>query len=82
MIDVAFLVHFTNTMKRPDYQRVIDFMKSIIEYSSIDDDKVRVAAAMFRKRGIVLFDFNSYYSKTEVMEGIDRISYNYRYFYK
>ena len=78
MLDVAFLIHFSHTIKPAEFDRIIQFMKDTIEYAAIDDDKVRVGAAMFRKRGILLFDFNSYYSKDEVKSGIDKINYNYR----
>ncbi|WAR09788.1 CO6A6-like protein, partial [Mya arenaria] len=77
-LDLAFLLHYSNSVSREDFQRILDFMKNILQYSDIDDDKLRVGAVVFRKRGIPLFDFNNYYSQEEVFGGIDQISYNYR----
>ncbi|XP_052813412.1 uncharacterized protein LOC128240703 isoform X3 [Mya arenaria] len=77
-LDLAFLLHYSNSVSREDFQRILDFMKNILQYSDIDDDKLRVGAVVFRKRGIPLFDFNNYYSQEEVFGGIDQINYNYR----
>ena len=53
-------------------------MKETIRYTNVADDNVRIGAAMFRKKGTLLWDFNKYYSTEEAIDGIDQISFNYR----
>ena len=77
-MDIALLVHFSNELEKDDYQKILDFMKQSLQYAGLDDGSVRVGAAVFRKRGIPLFDFNQYQDKQQLFDGIDQISFNYR----
>lgn len=78
-IDITFLMHFSNTMRRPDHQRVLEFLKSSLQYADLDNGKVKVGGVVFRKMGVPLFDFNTYPTKEQLFSAIEQISYNYRY---
>ena len=73
-LDLVFLLHFSKTMKKAEFNNVIEFLKNVIKDSDIDKDDLRVAVAVYKKKGIVLFDFNQYYTKNEVLQGLDGIS--------
>lgn len=75
---MAFLVHFSNTMSRKEYQNILDFMKNTLEYADIENGKVKVGAVVFRKRAVMLFDFNTFSTRDELFTGIDQINFNYR----
>ncbi|XP_052237723.1 collagen alpha-6(VI) chain-like [Dreissena polymorpha] len=77
-LDVAFLLHFSHTMTSTAHDQILGFMKSVLQYSGLDGDKVKVGAAILRKKGTVLFDLNAHSGQEEVFEAIDKISYTYR----
>ena len=77
-IDLVFLLHFSNKLKKAAFNDIIEFMKNIVKNSNIDGDDIRVATAIYRKRGEVVFDFNQHYTTTEVLRGLSDISYNYK----
>ena len=77
-IDLVFLLHFSSQLRKPAFNDIKTFIKNIVKDSNIDGDDLRVAVATYRKKGDVVFDFNQRYTTTEVLRGIDDISYTYK----
>ena len=62
-------------MKKTQFTEVIEFLMNVIEDSDIDGDDLRVAVAMYKKRGSVLYDFNQHYSKSAVLSGLRNMAF-------
>lgn len=76
--DLVFLLHFSNDMYQAEFQKVLDFMTSLIERADIDSGLVRVGAALYRESGVVIFNLKAYSTKKEVVEAIEKIPYNFK----
>ena len=74
-LDLVFLLHFSLSMKKTEFKNVIEFLKNVIKESDIEEDDLRVAVAQYKKRGKVVFDFNQYYTKNEVLNGLNSIAF-------
>ena len=76
--DLVFLLHFSNDMYQVEFQKVLNFMTSLLERADIDSGLVRVGAALYRDQGVVIFDLKAYRSKKEVFEAIEKIPFNFK----
>jgi len=47
-LDVAFLVHYSSALKRDDHVQMVTFMKRVLQYADMNDDKVRVGGVIIR----------------------------------
>lgn len=81
-LDVVFLLHFSQTLTSTAHVQILEFMKSIIQYSGLEDGKVKVGAAILRKKGTVVFDLDAHSGQQDVFEAIDKISYTYRFVFR
>ncbi|XP_063411126.1 collagen alpha-4(VI) chain-like [Mytilus trossulus] len=76
--DLVFLLHFSNDMYQAEFQKVLNFMTSLIERADIDSGLVRVGAALYRESGVVIFNLKAYSTKKEVVEAIEKIPFNFK----
>ncbi|XP_075993570.1 collagen alpha-6(VI) chain [Genypterus blacodes] len=69
--DLIFLIDSSGSIYPQDYQKMKDFMKSIISMSVISQHKVHVGVMQFSSIQQLLFPLNQYYTKDALSTAID-----------
>ncbi|KAE8289315.1 Collagen alpha-5(VI) chain Collagen alpha-1(XXIX) chain von [Larimichthys crocea] len=69
--DVFFLVDSSESISEEDYQKMKEFMKSVIDQSDIGETSMHVGVMQFSTRYKLEFPLTQYYSKQEIFEAID-----------
>ncbi|XP_070690878.1 collagen alpha-6(VI) chain-like [Pempheris klunzingeri] len=69
--DVFFLPDSSETISETDYQKMKEFMKSIISKSPVGQNEVHFGLMQFSTNYNLEFPLNRYYSKEDMMKAID-----------
>ncbi|KAK3599021.1 hypothetical protein CHS0354_012500 [Potamilus streckersoni] len=77
-LDLMFLLHFSNTMRKESLNLVLDFVQNLLEYADIDSGQVRVGISIYRKTATSLYNLDRFSTKNEVLEGIKQITTQYK----
>lgn len=73
-VDLVMMVDSSDAM-RDSWGRVIQFVASFLEYYSISANETRVAFVVFASEGQIVFDFNAFTSKDQLMSRILQLSF-------
>ncbi|KAK1895950.1 Collagen alpha-6(VI) chain [Dissostichus eleginoides] len=68
--DLLFLIDSSGSIEPQDYEKMKDFMKSVITKSAIAQDNVHVGVMQFSTIQQLAFPLNQYYSKEEMLNAI------------
>uniref|UniRef100_A0A3Q3FK60 VWFA domain-containing protein n=1 Tax=Labrus bergylta TaxID=56723 RepID=A0A3Q3FK60_9LABR len=68
--DLIFLIDSSGSIEYDDYQKMKDFMKSVIGKSIIGQNDVHVGVMQFSDRQTMEFPLNSFYSQDEMLQAI------------
>lgn len=71
--DVFFLTDSSASISDEDYQKMKNFMKSVISKGSIGQNEVHVGVMQFSTSVKLEFPLNQYYSKEEMWKAIDNM---------
>ncbi|KAG8010914.1 Collagen alpha-6(VI) chain [Nibea albiflora] len=71
--DLIFLIDSSGSIYPQDYQKMKDFMKSVISKSVISRDEVHVGIMQFSTVQQLQFTLKRYYSKDEMLQSIDEM---------
>ncbi|XP_051812864.1 collagen alpha-6(VI) chain-like isoform X1 [Acanthochromis polyacanthus] len=71
--DVFFLTDSSESISAVDFQKMKDFMKSVISKSIVGQDKVHIGVMQFSTGFRLEFSLTDYYSKAEILENIDKM---------
>ncbi|XP_071402741.1 collagen alpha-6(VI) chain-like [Centroberyx affinis] len=69
--DLIFLIDSSGSINPPDFQKMKDFMKSVITKSVIGQNKVHIGVMQYSTIQRLEFPLNRYYDKGEMLKGID-----------
>ncbi|CAL8248632.1 unnamed protein product [Lota lota] len=69
--DLLFLIDSSGSIRTEDYQKMKDFMKSMISKSQVGQDKVHVGVMQFSTIQTLEFPLNSFYDKGDMQKAID-----------
>ncbi|XP_026172744.1 collagen alpha-6(VI) chain-like [Mastacembelus armatus] len=70
-LDVIFLTDSSESISEEDYQKMKDFMKSVVNKSIIGQNDVHVGVMQFSSNNKLEFPLNRYYNKQKILEAID-----------
>ncbi|KAI9521245.1 hypothetical protein NQZ68_007559 [Dissostichus eleginoides] len=68
--DLLFLIDSSGSIDPQDYEKMKDFMKSVITKSAVAQDNVHVGVMQFSSIQQLAFPLNQYYSKEEMLNAI------------
>ncbi|XP_027131185.1 collagen alpha-6(VI) chain isoform X3 [Larimichthys crocea] len=71
--DLIFLIDSSGSIYPEDYQKMKDFMKSVISKSVISQDEVHVGVMQFSTIQQLQFPLDRYYSKDEMLQSMDEM---------
>ncbi|XP_070690879.1 collagen alpha-6(VI) chain-like [Pempheris klunzingeri] len=71
VVDVFFLMDSSESINETDYQKMKEFMKSIISKSPVGQNEVHFGLMQFSTNYNLEFPLNRYYSKEDMMKAID-----------
>ncbi|KAL3854733.1 hypothetical protein ACJMK2_013983 [Sinanodonta woodiana] len=77
-LDLIFLLHFSNNMRKESLNLVLEFVQNLLEYADIDSGQVRVGISIYRKTATNLYNLDRFSTKGELMEGIQQITTQYK----
>uniref|UniRef100_A0A3Q2E0F7 VWFA domain-containing protein n=1 Tax=Cyprinodon variegatus TaxID=28743 RepID=A0A3Q2E0F7_CYPVA len=69
--DLMFLVDSSGSIYPEDYEKMKDFMKSVISTSFVGQDNVRIGVMQFSSTQEVEFNLNTYFTKNGILEAVD-----------
>lgn len=69
--DIIFLVDSSWSINAQDYQRMKDFMKSVINKSTIGQNEVHVGIMQYSTKANLEFSLNKFYSKNDMLQAIE-----------
>ncbi|KAM9851920.1 collagen alpha-6(VI) chain-like [Aulostomus maculatus] len=69
--DIIFLIDSSGSIYPQDYEKMKDFVKSIISKSNIGQNEVHVGVIQFSTVQQLLFPLNRYYTKDDMLKAID-----------
>ncbi|XP_056142177.1 collagen alpha-6(VI) chain [Lampris incognitus] len=69
--DLLFLIDSSGSIENEDFQKMKDFMKSVISKSVIGQDQVHVGVMQFSTSRRLEFSLNRFYDKSEMSKAID-----------
>ncbi|XP_056236931.1 collagen alpha-6(VI) chain-like isoform X1 [Seriola aureovittata] len=71
--DLLFLIDSSGSINQQDYEKMKEFMKSVIKKSAIGQNEVHVGVMQFSTVQKLEFPLNRYYSKEEMSKAIDNM---------
>lgn len=71
--DVVFLLDSSSVVKEPDFVRMLQFCKDILNGADIDSGNVRVGFVLYGSKAVVQFELDDYNSKNEIFDAIDEV---------
>lgn len=73
--DLFFLIDSSRSIGQQDYQKMKDFMKSVISKSVVGEQDVRMGVMQYSTLQRLEFPLNRYYTKDELSKAIDGIQH-------
>lgn len=74
-VDLAFILDDSGSVGEWNFVKVKTFVKNVVDFFNIGVDETHVAAITFSSSIRVVFNLNSYFSKSEIKTAIDNIVY-------
>ena len=74
-VDLGILIDASRSVGRKNFQKVIDFVKSLVSFFPLYRRGTRVGVMVFHSRSRVIFGFNRYGSRAQVVRAIGRIRF-------
>ena len=74
-MDLGILIDASGSVGRKNFQKVIDFVKSLVSFFPLYRSGTRVGVMVFHSRSRVIFGFNRYGSRAQVVRAIERIRF-------
>ncbi|KAF0032046.1 hypothetical protein F2P81_016601 [Scophthalmus maximus] len=71
--DLVFLIDSSGSIYPQDYEKMKDFMKTVIGKSVIGQNEVHVGVMQFSTIQKIVFPLNSFYTKEEISKAIDNM---------
>ncbi|XP_023137697.2 collagen alpha-6(VI) chain-like isoform X2 [Amphiprion ocellaris] len=71
--DIFFLTDSSESISAKDFQKMKDFVKSVVSKSIVGQDKVHIGVMQFSTGFRLEFPLTEYYSKAEILENIDKM---------
>ena len=77
VLDIAFMIDSSGSLDTSDFNRALDFVKTIVYGLTINSDGSgsRVAALSYSKQVDLGFDLNDYYDKGSIIKKIGKLTY-------
>ncbi|XP_060566778.1 uncharacterized protein LOC132725621 isoform X26 [Ruditapes philippinarum] len=75
--DVIFVVDASTSVTEANFKKQLEFMKSIVEFADVDTGSVRFGALIYSTEVEIQFHLDSYRTKAEVLDAVDKIPYIY-----
>ena len=72
-VDLGILVDVSRSIMRKNFRKVIDFLKSLVSFFPLSTRGTRVGLVVFHSRAQVVFGFNRYGSRAQVVRVIGRL---------
>jgi hypothetical protein len=73
--DLVFVVDASGSIQSPNFSKMKNFMKDVVNAFDIGDDKTRVGVLKFQSRIYKEFYLNKYYTKAALTTAINNIKY-------
>ena len=73
--DIAFILDSSGSIGQTNYNKMLDFVKDVVNQFDIGSNKIRVATEIFSDRTYVQFNFNKYMTKAPLTQAISNIPY-------
>uniref|UniRef100_UPI003AAAA8F2 collagen alpha-6(VI) chain-like n=1 Tax=Centroberyx gerrardi TaxID=166262 RepID=UPI003AAAA8F2 len=70
-IDLVFLIDGSGSINMQDFQKMKDFMKSVVNRSVVGQNKVHIGVMQYSSSQRLEFPLNRYYDKGEMLNAID-----------
>ena len=74
-VDLGILIDASRSVGRKNFRKVTDFLKSFVSFFPLSTRETRVGVMVFHSRSRVVFGFNRYSSRTQVVRAIGRIRF-------
>lgn len=74
--DIAIILDRSGSIRREWFDRVKEYLVSVVSQYEVYDDKVRIACVTFSNDAVVVFYLNTYSNIQDINEGIMRIQYS------
>ena len=74
-LDLGFIVDGSGSVGRPNFRRVLHFVKKMIASFSVGRKGVRIAVVIYSSRPRLLFNFGNYRRRNRMYRRIDRARY-------
>ncbi|KAL5006010.1 hypothetical protein ScPMuIL_017168 [Solemya velum] len=77
LVDLVFVLDTSTSVSEYNFQKMITFMKNLLDKADIDNGNVRVGALTYSTQFHIQFYLSNYTSKADLFAAIDRIPYIY-----
>ena len=72
-MDLGILIDASRSVGRTNFQKVIEFLKSLVSFFPLSTRGTRVAVMVFHSQSRLIFGFNRYVTREQVVRAIGRI---------
>lgn len=72
-----FLLDASSSVTQPNFNKILELTKYIVNISDIDSGRVRVAVAIYSSSVAIQFELDDFTIKTDIIRAIDKIPYIY-----
>lgn len=76
-IDLVIVLDSSTSVRRENFQKMLEFCKNLLSHANIDSGAVRVGVLIYSTTVRVEFYLEDYTTKEEVFRAIDNIDYMY-----
>ena len=73
--DMAFILDSSGSIGQTNYNKMLSFVKDVVNKFDIGSDKIRVATEIFSDRTYVQFNLNKYLTRGTLTNAISNIPY-------
>ncbi|KAL3859113.1 hypothetical protein ACJMK2_009345 [Sinanodonta woodiana] len=73
--DIVFVLDSSGSIGSTNYQKMLEFVKNVVQKFDIGDDKIRVGTEIFSDRTYIQFQLNKYFDKAALENAITNIPY-------
>ncbi|KAH3828049.1 hypothetical protein DPMN_129998 [Dreissena polymorpha] len=74
-VDLVFVLDSSESITSPNWPKMLDFCKNVLQEADIDNDKVRVGVLSYRHNTTVEFHLDDFHNKQLLFDAIDKIKY-------
>lgn len=74
---MVIIIDASTSVTEPNYKKMLDFVKDIVQSGDIDSGDVRVGVVIYSTDVEIQFHLNQYTTEADVIAAIDKIPYIY-----